>query len=127
MKKLLVLLLLVLSYGFQAQTKQSITGKWLLAKVIKVDGISASKLKAGKQALEGNVILSFNENGTFQSTAFSNKEVKTWTFQKKTKTISIKGQSEKLKVKILNFKPTHMRVKMQLSRSVVGEFLLEKN
>jgi|GEM_PF-4064944 len=127
MKKYIALFFLLLAFAGHTQTTQSIAGQWTISKVIKVEGMSAAKLKKGKEMLEGNVILTFNADGTFKSTASTKKEAKTWLYQRKKKTILINSKSEKLKIKILKFKTESMRVKMQLSKSVVGEFLLVKN
>lgn len=125
MKKLFILLLTI-SFGIRAQTVQSIAGQWTIHKVVKIDGMSASKLKAGKEALEGNAMLTFNQDGTFHST-IAKKTVTNWSYKRKTKTILLTGKNQKLKIKILKFKQTSMRVKMQLSKSVLGEFVLVKN
>lgn len=127
MKKLGFLLLILISASALAQNTQSITGKWTLAKVIKVDNMTKSELAKGKEMLEGNVIYSFNEDGTFKSTADTKKEAKTWIYQRKARTIQIKGNTEHLKIKIISFKSNQMRVKMNLSKSVLGEVVLVKN
>ncbi|MFT3795741.1 hypothetical protein [Flavobacterium sp.] len=129
MKKLLLLLFVLFAIGTGAQTVQSITGTWTLSKVVKIDRMNAAELKKGKEMLEDNVILTFNEDGSFKSTATKAKEPKTWLYQKKKKTILIKGKKENLKIQILSYnsKAGKMRVKMNLSKSVLGEFVLLKN
>lgn len=129
MKKLLLFLLVTFTIGTWAQTTQAITGTWTLIKVVKIDRMNTSELKKGKEMLEDNVILTFNEDGSFKSTAAKAKEPKTWSYQKKKKTILIKGKKENLKIQILSYnsKAGKMRVKMNLSKSVLGEFVLSKN
>lgn len=126
MKKILSLILLVFGCCLQAQNMQSISGTWALAKVVKIERMPASEIRKAKEMLEGNVLLTFNQDGSFKSTADSKKELREWIYQKKTRTITLKGKQLRLKIKILKFKPEQMRVKMQLSKSVLGEFVLVK-
>ncbi len=124
MKKYLILLLFWLSGN--AQNTQALTGTWTISKVVTIERMSSSELKKGREMLENNVLLIFNPDGTFKSTADSKKELRKWTYQRKTRTIVLSGKQRRFKAKILIFKPERMRVKMQLSRSLLGEFVLEK-
>ncbi len=114
-------------FSAPAQNTQSLAGTWTLSKVIKVERMSSAHVRTARETLEGNVLLTFNADGTFKSTADSKKELRHWNYQRKTRTIILSGKQQRFKAKILNFKPDRMRVKMQLSRSVLGEFILVKN
>ncbi|SCX81180.1 hypothetical protein [Flavobacterium caeni] len=126
MKKIIAILLALLTFAAHAQNAQSLAGQWRIHQVVSIDGLSKAKLKDAKQALESNVILTFNPDGTFKSTADPKRTVTNWTYKKKTKTILLTGKSQRLKIKVLKFKQTSMRVKMQLSKSILGEFVLVK-
>jgi hypothetical protein len=126
MKKILIVLFLAVAFGVRAQKTESIIGTWTIYKVVKIEGMSAAELKNGKAALEGNAFLTFNKDGSFNSTVDTKKMVTQWYYKRKSKTIFLTGKSQKLKIKIIKFKQTSMRVKMQLSRSILGEFVLVK-
>lgn len=126
MKKFIVLFFLFFAVALHAQSAKSITGQWIIQKVVSIDGMSAAKLKAGKEALEGNAFLTFNEDGTFKSTTDPKRAITNWAYRKKSRTILLTGKSQRLKIKVIKFKQTSMWVKMQLSKSVLGEFVLVK-
>ena len=122
MKKIITMsFFLLLSMTLSAQSTANLEGKWVFKKALnkEVDDLGRQTLKA---EIINKLTFEFKSNSEFNAFAFGQNMNGKWSFDKKTKLITlITSEKEEFKLLILKLTETEVILKLGL-----GEFLMKK-